>query len=76
MASLQARKSKVILLDGPQRGLDARMSRLIKEERQRWAIQILICYDMVFVPHHADDVLALHEAGIGVGRCSFFFCSC
>lgn len=50
----------------PQRGLDARlrarMSRFIEEECQRGAIQILICHDMEFVAHHADDVLALHEA--------------
>jgi len=67
MASLLARTPRVILLDEPQRGLDARMrarmSRLIEQERQRGAIQILICHDMEFVARHADDVLALHEAG-------------
>lgn len=67
MACLLARKPRVILLDEPQRGLDARMrarmSRLIEEERQRGAIQILICHDMEFVAGHADDVLALHETG-------------
>lgn len=41
----------------------ARMSRLIEEDCQRGAIQILICHDKEFFAHLADDVLVLHKAG-------------
>ncbi|MDF0731397.1 ABC transporter ATP-binding protein [Pseudomonas entomophila] len=67
MASLLARQPRVLLLDEPQRGLDARatarMSQLIEDERARGAMQVLICHDMEFVARHADEVLALGAAG-------------
>jgi len=78
LASILALSPRVILLDEPQRGLDARacslLSSLIEQERRQDRIQILICHDMEFVARHADEVLAINPDGRYFhGDCSAFF---
>jgi energy-coupling factor transport system ATP-binding protein len=68
LGSVLAMHPPILLLDEPQRGLDARalarLESLIGEEAARGTCIVLVCHDMEFVARRADRVLAL--AG---GRC-------
>jgi len=68
LASVLAMKPPILLLDEPQRGLDARaierLEGLIGAEAARGTCIVLVCHDMDFVARRANRVLALAN-----GRC-------
>jgi energy-coupling factor transport system ATP-binding protein len=73
LGSVLAMRPAVLLLDEPQRGLDARamqrLEALIGEEAAAGRCVILVCHDMDFVARSANRVLAL-AGGRLVADCS------
>lgn len=65
VASVLASEPPVLLLDEPQRGLDAESKRLlegiIREEQTAGRCIIIVCHDMEFVARLATRVVALSE---------------
>ena len=68
LGSVLAMRPPVLLLDEPQRGLDARalvrLESIIVEESRRGTCVVLVCHDMDFVARRADRVLALANGRI------------
>jgi energy-coupling factor transport system ATP-binding protein len=68
LGSVLAMRPPVLLLDEPQRGLDAsamaRLEAIVAEEAAKGTCVILVCHDMDFVARRASRVLALAEGRI------------
>ncbi|MCX5496680.1 ABC transporter ATP-binding protein [Kaistia dalseonensis] len=68
LGSVLAMKPPVLLLDEPQRGLDAnamaRLEAIVAEEAEAGTCVILVCHDMDFVARRASRVLALAQGRI------------
>ncbi|MDW6023211.1 ABC transporter ATP-binding protein [Mesorhizobium sp. BAC0120] len=65
LASVLATGPSALLLDEPQRGLDARsrslLETIIRQEQQAGRCIIIVCHDMEFVARLATRVIALSE---------------
>jgi energy-coupling factor transport system ATP-binding protein len=78
LASVLAMRPPIILLDEPQRGLDARASErlesIIVEEAAHGTCIVLVCHDMDFVARRADRVVAIANGGVAAdGTTAAFF---
>ena len=68
LASVLATRPPALLLDEPQRGLDARgrllLEQIVLEEQAKGCCVVIVCHDMEFVARLATRVIALSEGEI------------
>lgn len=72
IASVLASQPPALLLDEPQRGLDARgkalLEEIIREEQAAGRCIIIVCHDMEFVARLATRVIALSEGRLSADK--------
>ncbi|MBU0584430.1 MAG: energy-coupling factor ABC transporter ATP-binding protein [Alphaproteobacteria bacterium] len=72
LASVLATRPPALLLDEPQRGLDARgrllLERIVLEEQAKGCCVVIVCHDMEFVARLATRVIALSDGEISADR--------
>jgi energy-coupling factor transport system ATP-binding protein len=77
LGSVLAMAPPILLLDEPQRGLDARaiarLASIVREEAGRGACIVLVCHDMEFVAAMADRVIALAQGRLVADRSTIDF---
>jgi energy-coupling factor transport system ATP-binding protein len=80
LGSVLAMRPSILLLDEPQRGLDARaiarLASIVREESARGTCIVLVCHDMEFVATMADRVIALAGGRLVADRSTFDFFAC
>jgi energy-coupling factor transport system ATP-binding protein len=79
LGSVLAMRPPIVLLDEPQRGLDARavarLESIVAEEAARGTCVVLVCHDMDFVARRADRVVALGGGRVVADRPTLAFFS-
>jgi energy-coupling factor transport system ATP-binding protein len=77
LGSVLAMQPPIVLLDEPQRGLDApaaaRLESIVAAEAARGTCVVLVCHDMDFVARRADRVLALADGRVVADRATLAF---
>jgi len=77
LGSVLAMRPPILLLDEPQRGLDARaivrLASILREESSRGTCIVLVCHDMEFVAAMADRVIALADGRLVADRSTLDF---
>jgi energy-coupling factor transport system ATP-binding protein len=77
LGSILAMRPPIMLLDEPQRGLDApslsRLERIIAEQAASGTALLIVCHDMEFVARRANRVLALADGRIAADLPTFEF---